>query len=118
MRRSAALLVLILIGWSCPAPAQQKVGLEQATGGAAIADISVTNSATLIVGQDGSRLAITCVNNDGANSVRWCGGCTPTASAGVRLRPGAAITDAGTYPITAISETAATVVLSCTRANR
>lgn len=77
-----------------------------------LADITVTNAATVLEGQRGDRVGLVCTNNDGAVNVR-IGDSTVTATAGVRLKAGASITATSRASIQAISE-GANVTLSCT----
>lgn len=99
--------------------ANQSVAQRQPTTGAVIADLAVTTTSQQLVASDVTRLGITCTNTDATNGIRWGPGSTPTATSGVLLKPGASISDTGTYAVNVIRDTAATSnpTISCSRSN-
>ena len=88
---------------------------QQATTGVALGDITVTSASTIIT-RAGSRLSLTCVNSGSVN-VRVAAGATPTATAGVQVRPAGSYTTTSMAQVSAISE-GADSTLSCSLEGR
>ncbi len=88
------------------------VGVANAQLGAIIADVTVTNAATLILAGNAFRSALNCTNHSASVNVRW-GGSTVDATHGQRLPAGSSITISNRAPIYMISE-GANVTVSCT----
>ena len=79
-------------------------------------DVTVTNSATLVLAANAFRSALNCTNNSASVNVRW-GSSGVTASTGQRIPFGAAIEIANKGAIYMISE-GANVTVSCTEETR
>lgn len=77
-----------------------------------LADVTVTNAATLIRGQDAFRYAISCTNHSATVAVRW-GSSAVTAAIGQRIPAGGSIEILAKGPVYMISE-GASVTVSCT----
>lgn len=78
-----------------------------------IADVTVTNSATLVHAADSSRVSLSCTNTDPAVNVRW-GNSSVTATTGQRIPAGTSVEIRNTAAIYMISE-GANVSMSCTK---
>ena len=80
-----------------------------------IADVTVTNTATLIDGADENRLFLNITNTDASNTVRWGEQANISSSRGQQIRPLATVTITGTYAVYMIRDTANSVVVSATK---
>lgn len=90
-------------------------GIAQIDGGSRftpVADVTVTNSATLVKAANPSRVALNCTNNDASVHVRWAGS-TVTATLGQRIPANSAIEIKNIGAVYMISE-GANVTVSCT----
>ena len=81
-----------------------------------VADVTVTNAATLVKAESGVRTALNCTNTNASVNVRW-GNSTVTATLGQQLRAGLSITILNSAAIYMISE-GADVTVSCTEETR
>ena len=77
-----------------------------------IADVTVTNAATLVAAANASRATLSCTNTSASVHVRW-GSSSVTATTGQRIAAGAAIEIRNIGAIYMISE-GANVTVSCT----
>ena len=84
--------------------------------GTVSADITVTNSATLVKAGNASRETLSCANNHATVNVRW-GASDVTATGGQRIPAGATIEIKNRAPVYMISE-GTDVVVSCTEETR
>ncbi len=109
MRWYKALVAIGILVLALPVAA-----LGQQTGAVVtpIADVTVTGTATQIVGQNVFRTALSCMNNDATVNVRW-GSSAVTATSGQRVSAGASVEILNRGPIFMISE-GANVTVSCT----
>lgn|SRR3990167_3596788 len=81
-----------------------------------IADVVVTNAATVVKAQNAFRYALSCTNTHATVHVRW-GSSAVTAAVGQRIPAGASIEIRSTGPVYMISE-GADVTMSCTEETR
>jgi hypothetical protein len=103
---------MLLLAW---APAVFADGVVILHGGQTVtpvADVTVTNSATLVKAANGNRVALSCTNTSASVHVRW-GSSAVTASAGQRVPAGSSIEIRNIGAIYMISE-GANVTVSCT----
>jgi len=88
------------------------VQVDGGSDGTPIADVTVTNSATLVKAATPARIALNCTNTSASVHVRW-GDSTVTATTGQQLRAGSAIEIRHNGAVYMISE-GANVTVSCT----
>ncbi len=81
-----------------------------------VADVTVTNAATLVKAASEIRTVLNCTNTHATVHVRW-GNSTVTAALGQQLRAGSSIAIANSAAIYMISE-GADVTVSCTEETR
>lgn len=108
------LLLLILFGVLLAGPAFAATSVIEFTGRmvVALADVSVTTSATLVSGSNADRYVLSCTNTSGSVAVRW-GGSDVTATKGQQLPAGASIEIRNTGSVYMIAESG-TATVACT----
>lgn len=107
------LLVIILC---LLAPSLAFAADSPASGITAIADVTVTSTATLVKTSNAARIWLTCTNNDTSVAVRWGDGGV-TSSTGQKLAAGGTIEVSNRAAIFMASEST-DVVISCTEETR
>jgi hypothetical protein len=107
---SMAVMGMGSAGWAAPFEINDGYQLS------VIADVTVTNAATLVAAANASRATLNCTNTSASVNVRW-GGSDVTATTGQRIPFGAAIEIRNIGAVYMISE-GANVTVSCTQETR
>ena len=105
-----SLVFLALLTLLVPSIGQAQSSIE------ALADVTVTSSATLVAAGDGFRYALNCTNTNASVNVRW-GDSTVTTTKGQQIRAATAIEILSRGPVYMISE-GANVVVTCTKESK
>lgn len=115
MRRLLWALCLIPV-LAVTAEAQQSVFVSGGTRVTALADVSVTSSATLVNALDTTRVNLNCTNTSSSVHIRW-GDSTVTSTKGQQIPAGTAVEISNVGDVYMISE-GATVTVACTKETR